>query len=263
MTGNVVAVRRGAVGLLIALSVPALAGCGSPSVAGTSATPGVATPFRVLVFSRTLGFRHASIPAGVVAVEALGREHRFAVDASEDAGAFTPSSLSRYRVVVFLSTTGDVLEGAQRDAFREFVRHGGGFVGVHAAADTLYGWPWYGSLLGAYFARHPAVQQARVRVDDAAAASTRGVPDPWTWTDEWYDFKSNPRPHVQVLLTLDETSYQGGGMGADHPLAWEHEFEGGRAWYTALGHEPATFASPAFRSHLLGGIEYAAGRASA
>jgi type 1 glutamine amidotransferase len=255
--------RRGALGLLVALSVLALAGCGPPSAAGTSRAPRGPAPFRVLVFSRTLGFRHDSIPDGIAAIEALGLEHRFAVDATEDPGTFTPSTLSRYRVVVFLSTTGDVLEGSQRDALQAFVRRGGGFVGVHAAADALYDWPWYGSLLGAYFARHPAVQQARIRIEDTAAAATRGVPDPWTWTDEWYDFRSNPRPRVHVLLTLDEASYHGGGMGADHPLAWEHEFDGGRAWYTALGHESATFASPAFRSHLLGGIEYAAGRVRA
>jgi cytochrome c len=147
---------RGALSLLLAFSVLALAGCGSPSAAGTSRAPHVATPFRVLVFSRTLGFRHDSIPAGIAAIEGLGREHRFAVDASEDADVFTRSNLSRYRVVVFLSTTGDVLEGAQRDAFQGFVRRGGGIVGVHAAADALYDWPWYGRLLGgAYFARHP------------------------------------------------------------------------------------------------------------
>ena len=133
----------------------------------------------MLVFSRTAGFRHDSIPAGIAAVEDLGREHRFAVDATEDAASFTPSNLSRYRVVVFLSTTGNVLEGSQRDALQEFVRSGGGFVGVHAAADALYDWPWYGSLLGAFFARHPAVQPARIRVEDPASASTRGMPNPW------------------------------------------------------------------------------------
>jgi type 1 glutamine amidotransferase len=257
--------RRGVAGAVLAVSALALAGCGRPAAPGTSASGSAAAdaaraaPMRVLVFSRTLGFRHDSIPDGVAAVEELGREYGFTVDATEDAGAFTATNLARYRVIVFLNTTGDVLEGAQRDAFQGFVRRGGGFVGVHAAADALYDWPWYGGLLGAYFARHPAVQPARIRVEDPNDPSARAVPNPWTWTDEWYDFRSNPRPHVHVLLTLDESSYHGGGMGADHPLAWEHEYDGGRAWYTALGHRKETFASPVFRAHLLGGIEYAAG----
>jgi type 1 glutamine amidotransferase len=244
----------------VALSAILVAGCGSAPLAAKPGAPRAGAPFRVLVFTRTLGFRHASIPDGVTAVQDLGREHRFSVDATDDAGAFTPSNLSRYRVVVFLSTTGDVLDGSQRDAFQGFTRRGGGFVGVHAAADALYDWPWYGSLLGAYFARHPAVQPARIRVEDRASPSTRGLPQSFTWTDEWYDFRANPRPSVHVLLSLDETSYEGGGMGTDHPIAWEHEFGGGRAWYTVLGHQSATFASPLFRSHLLGGIEYVVGR---
>lgn len=214
---------------------------------------------RVLVFTRALGYRHASIPDGVAAIEELGRQHGFSVDSTEDAGAFTPSNLSHYRVLIFLSSTGEVLEGSQRTALQGFIHRGGGWVGIHAAADSLYDWPWYGSLLGTWFKSHPAIQQARIRVDDPNDPSTRGVPDPWTWTDEWYNFRSNPRPEVHVLLGLDETSYQGGTMGRDHPLAWEHEFEGGRAWYTALGHRSETYASPVFRSLLLGGIDYAAG----
>jgi type 1 glutamine amidotransferase len=181
------------------------------------------------------------------------------VDSTEDANAFTPARLARYRVVVFLSTTGDVLAGAQRDALRAFVLAGGGWVGVHSASDTLYDWPWYAGLVGAYFARHPAVQPARIRVEDPTQPSTRGLPNPWTRTDEWYDFRTDPRPNVHVLLSLDETSYSGGGMGADHPLAWYHQYDGGRAWYTGLGHTRQDYADPAFRAHLLGGIEYAAG----
>lgn len=247
---------------LAAASLFVLVACG-PAVArapGAVATGG-APAFRVLLFTRTLGFRHDSIPAGIAAVEALGRAHDFAVDATEDAGAFTPAHLARYRVVLFLSTTGDVLEGAQRDALRAFVHGGGGWAGVHAAADALYDWPWYGGLVGAWFARHPPIQQATIHVDDASRASTRGLPDPWVWTDEWYDFRTNPRPAVHVLLTVDERTYQGGDMGADHPIAWDHEYDGGRAWYTALGHVGQAYSDPAFLSHLLGGIAYAAGSA--
>jgi type 1 glutamine amidotransferase len=248
--------------LLTAASLLGLAACGPAVARAPDAAPGGGAPaFRVLVFSRTLGFRHDSIPDGIAAVEALGRAHGFAVDATEDAAAFTPANLARYRVVLFLSTTGDVLQGTQRDALQGFVHAGGGFAGVHAAADTLYDWPWYGGLVGAWFARHPAIQRATIHVEDGTHLSTRGLPDPWTWTDEWYEFRANPRPSAHVLLTVDEATYQGGGMGADHPIAWYHEYDGGRAWYTALGHVREAYADPTFRAHLLGGIAYAAGSA--
>jgi type 1 glutamine amidotransferase len=247
---------------MAAAVVLGMAGCGSPAVARApdGAAGGRPAP-RVLVFSRTLGYRHDSIPDGIAAVRALGGQHGFAVDTTEDAGRFTTGGLARYRVVVFLSTTGDVLRGAERDAFQRFVRGGGGFVGVHSATDTLYDWPWYGGLVGAYFARHPAIQRATVRVQDATHPSTRGLPDPWPWTDELYDFRNGPQPAIHVLLTVDESSYSGGGMGAHHPIAWYHAYDGGRAWYTALGHVREAYSDPAFRSHLLGGIAYAAGSA--
>lgn len=246
---------------LAAASALGLAACAARAPdAGPGGRPAARAPaFRALVFSRTLGYRHDSIPDGIAAVEALGREHGFAVDGTEDAARFTPENLARYRVVMFLSTTGDVLEGAQRDALQGFVRGGGGFVGVHSATDTLYDWPWYGALVGASFARHPAIQTATVRVEDAGHPSTRRLPNPWTWTDEWYDFRASPRPGVHVLLTVDESSYHGGDMGADHPVAWYHDFDGGRAWYTALGHVREAYRDTVFRAHLLGGIAYAAG----
>lgn len=249
--------------LLAAASALSLAACvaRAPESAGGPGPAASPLQLRVLVFSRTLGFRHDSIPDGIAAVEALGAEHGFGVDATEDADRFTPAGLAAYRVVVFMSTTGDVLQGAQRDALQRFVRAGGGFVGVHSASDTLYDWPWYGGLVGAYFANHPAIQQATVRVEDATHPSTRSLPNPWVRTDEWYDFRADPRPGVRVLLTVDEASYHGGGMGADHPVAWYHEYDGGRAWYTALGHVREAYADPAFRAHLLGGIAYAAGAA--
>lgn len=247
---------------LLGLAAASALGLAACAARAPDAVPrGGAPALRVLVFTRTLGYRHDSIPDGIAAVEALGGAHGFAVDATEDAALFTSENLARYRVVVFLSTTGDVLEGVQRDALQGFVRGGGGFVGVHSATDTLYDWPWYGALVGASFARHPAIQPASVRVEDPAHPSTRGLPDPWTWTDEWYDFRASPRPGVHVLLTVDESSYHGGGMGADHPVAWYHDFDGGRAWYTALGHVREAYRDAAFRSHLLGGIVYAAGGA--
>ena len=217
-------------------------------------------PDRILVFSKTAGFRHGSIEPGIAALRELGAANRFAVDATEEAAQFTAANLSRYQAVVFLSTTGDVLNNEQQAAFMSYIRNGGGFVGIHAAADTEHGWPWYGGLVGAYFASHPAPASARLRVEDRGHPSTRALPDPWIRFDEWYDFQQNPRSRgVTVLLSLDETSYPGGQMGADHPIAWYHEYEGGRAWYTAGGHTDASFSEPAFLEHLLGGIRYAMG----
>jgi type 1 glutamine amidotransferase len=219
-----------------------------------------AGPDRILVFSRTAGFRHSSIEPGIAALRNLGDANGFAVDATEEAGQFTTANLSRYKAVVFLSTTGDVLDGEQQAAFRTYIRNGGGFAGIHAAADTEHDWPWYGELVGATFASHPEPAQARIRVENRDHPSTRTLPDPWIRFDEWYDFQQNPRSRgVTVLLALDEASYPGGQMGNDHPIAWYHEHEGGRAWYTAGGHTDASFSEPAFLEHLLGGIRYAAG----
>lgn len=232
---------------------------GASTTSTTSTTPG--DRFRVLVFTRTTGFRHASIADGIAAVREIGAEAAFDVDATEDPAVFSNAQLRRYAAVVFLSTTGDVLDTNGQGAFERYVRAGGGFVGVHSATDTEYRWPYYGRLVGAYFSRHPAVQRARLKVEDPTHVSTRSLPDPWERSDEWYDFRANPRPRVHVLLTIEETSYTGGGMGTDHPIAWCHAVDGGRAWYTALGHTQETYSERSFRDHLRGGIEYAAGRA--
>lgn len=194
-------------------------------------------------------------------IRALGARKGFAVDATEDAGAFSASSLSRYDAVVFLMTTGDVLDSRQQLAFQRFIRAGGGFAGVHAAADTEHGWAWYGRLVGAYFRDHPQIQPAIVNVENVRHPSTVGLPRRWTRTDEWYNFARNPRRGVRVLATLDERTYSpgAGAMGSDHPIAWSHAFQGGRAWYTGGGHTDESYSEPLFRRHLLGGIRYAAG----
>jgi type 1 glutamine amidotransferase len=214
--------------------------------------------FVVLVFSKTNGFRHESIPKAIAAIRALGAEHGFEIDASEDAAQFTDATLSKYRVVLFLNTTGTILTRDEKAAFQRFIRGGGGFVGVHSASDTEYDWPWYGRLVGAYFKNHPQIQPATVRVDDGAHPSTRSVPPSWRRTDEWYNFRSNPRFSAHVLATLDETSYAGGTMGSDHPISWCQDFDGGRSWYTALGHTEESYGDPTFIGHLLGGIQSAA-----
>ncbi|MTE17845.1 DUF1080 domain-containing protein [Streptomyces sp. TRM43335] len=217
----------------------------------------------VLVFSKTAGFRHDSIPDGIAAIEELGEEHGFTVDATEDSGAFTRGNLARYDAVVFLSTTGDVLNTVQQKAFEHYIREGGGYVGVHAAADTEYDWPFYGGLVGAYFHSHPHIQRATVDVEDRAHPATAHLDAAWERTDEWYNYRTNPREAVHVLATLDESSYTGGTMGEDHPIAWCRTHRGGRAFHTGGGHTRESYAEPAFRAHLLGGIRYATGAAHA
>ena len=215
--------------------------------------------FDVLVFSKTAAFRHDSIPAGIAALQALGRENGFSVEASEDPAVFTDARLARYRVVVFLMTTGDILDAGQKQAFERYIRSGGGFAGIHSASDTEYRWPWYGKLLGAWFESHPAIQDAVVTVQDPGHPSTQALPQTWRRRDEWYNFRTNPRGEVRVLATLDESSYSGGKMGADHPITWCRDIDGGRSWYTGMGHTAESYAEPRFRLHLLGGIESAAG----
>lgn len=223
--------------------------------------PAHAEPFDALVFSRTTGFRHGSIPVGIEAITQLGAANDFTVTATEDPSVFSDEGLADYEVVVFLSTTGDVLDAGQQAAFERYIQGGGGYAGIHAASDTEYDWPWYGDLVGAYFLSHPANQDATIDVEDPAHPSTAHLPDRWDRHDEWYNFRSNPRGDVHVLASLDEDSYDpgSGAMGADHPTAWCQVYDGGRSWYTGGGHTDESYAEPAFREHLLGGIQTAAG----
>jgi cytochrome c len=216
---------------------------------------------RVLVFSRTAGVRHTSIGVGLAAIRKLAQENGFAVDATEDPSAFTSKNLARYRAVVFLNTTGDVLDAAQQDDFERYIQAGGGYVGIHSATDTEYDWPWYGRLAGAWFNGHPNnpnVRKGTFRVLDKSHPSTEGLPDRWDREDEFYNFKSID-PGIHVLVDIDETSYEGGTNGDHHPMSWYHDFDGGRAFYTNMGHTEATFSEPLFLSHLLGGLRYAIG----
>jgi type 1 glutamine amidotransferase len=232
----------------------------TPLLAQSPAQSMQTTDFHLLVFSKTAGYRHPSIADGKAVVQTLADTHNFAVTFSEEATLFTDATLAEFAGVVFLNTTGDILTDEQQAAFERYLRAGNGFVGVHSATDTEYDWPWYGGLVGAYFADHPAVQPATVLVQNANHPSTADLPTPWSRRDEWYNFQAQPTAD-NVLLTVDESSYSGGTMGADHPIAWYHHYDGGRAWYTAMGHTPESFAEPAFQSHLLGGILWAVGAA--
>jgi len=250
-----------------------LAGCAAPAPASryvgetcAASDPAGAAPaaaprraaFRVLVFTRNTGYTHQSIPAAVAAVHVLGAEQGFAVEATETPGAFTDSTLSRFRAVVFLNTTGHVLDDAQQAAFERYIAAGGGFVGVHSAADTEADWPWYQGLVGARVAGHPTIQPATVRVAAVSHPSTASLPPSWQRTDEWYNYHLLPHD-VTVLASVDERSYRGGSHGASHPVTWAHTYQGGRSWYTAMGHTTCSYAERPFLDHLLGGILWAAG----
>jgi type 1 glutamine amidotransferase len=214
---------------------------------------------RVLLFSRTTGFRHDSIAVAVPAVQQLGDARGWTVDATEDPTVFTAENLAQYDVVVFMLTTGDVLDEAQQSAFEGWLALQRGYVGVHSASDTEYDWAWYGAMLGGYFTDHPAPQEATVHVVDGMHPSTEHLSEPWVRFDEWYNFAPNPSATVDVLLRLDETTYSGGTMGDDHPIAWAHEYGGGRAFYTGGGHTDESWAEADFLAHVMGGIAWAAG----
>jgi type 1 glutamine amidotransferase len=208
---------------------------------------------RLLVYTRTTGYRHESIPAGVGALSALDG---YRVDATEDPAVFRAEILRDYAATVFLSTSGEVLDEAGREALAGYMAAGGAWLGIHGASTTEYGWPWFGDLVGARFDQHPPVQAGVITVADKEHPATGHLGATWTRSDEWYAFTDNPRPRVRVLLTVDETSYEGGTMGTDHPIAWCHERLGGRSFYTALGHTDESFAEPAFLSHLHGALSW-------
>lgn len=227
-----------------------LSSCGGPKK--RSGAP------QVLVFSKTEGFRHASIPVGIKAIEKLGAENGFDVVATEDASIFTEEDLKGFSAVVFLSTTGNILNTKQETAFERYIQSGGGFVGIHAATDTEYKWPWYGRMVGGYFQSHPHNQDADFHVLDRTHPSTKHLDSIWRRHDELYNFK-NLNKDVNVLMTIDESTYEGGENGDHHPMSWYHAYDGGRAWYTAGGHTDESYSEPKFVQHILGGIQYAIG----
>jgi cytochrome c len=240
--------------------------------------------FRILIFSKTAGFRHSSIDEGIAAIKLLGQQHNFHVDAIEEGTLFTDAVLAKYDAVVWLSTTGDALNDTQQAAFERYIRAGGGYAGIHSAADTEYLWPWYGQLVGGYFRNHPSGlpgqqggRPATVVVEDGAHHSTRHLPNPWPRVDEWYNYQTNVNPvvngggtdysprnsGVHVLLTLDESSYAeadgSDGVDDDHPISWCQKYDGGRAWYTGMGHTENSFLEANVLNHILGGLEVASG----
>ncbi|MEO8414668.1 MAG: ThuA domain-containing protein [Ginsengibacter sp.] len=216
---------------------------------------------KILVFCKTAGYHHSSIAVGIVAIQKLGADNKFDVDTSTDAIKINPENLKQYKAVVFLSTTGDILNDGQQEAFKQYIESGGGFMGIHAATDCEYDWPWYGNLVGAYFGGHPAQQVATLNIVDTQNPSTQHLPNPWIRKDEWYSFKWMAEG-LHELITIDEKSYDLGKIAPmeHHPMAWYHEYDGGRSFYTELGHTEESFDEPLYLQHILGGIEYAIGR---
>ena len=233
-------------GLLLISAVPALSQHSNKEAA-------------MLIFSKTEGFRHASIPEGIQAFKELARQKGIAAVHSENAHYFHPDSLSKFNLVVFLNTTGNILDNRQQQHLEEFIANGGGFIGLHSAADTEYDWPWYGKLVGAYFESHPPVQEASLSVVNNNHSTTAFLPDQWVRTDEWYNYK-DINPDIKVLLNLEEATYEGGKNGASHPISWYQDFKsGGRMFYTGGGHTKESYEEPLFRQHLAGGIDYVLG----
>lgn len=208
---------------------------------------------KVLIFSKTQGFRHSSIEKGAQVLKRLLDNEKISSDHSEDAALFTDQVLKKYDAIIFLSTTGNILDETQQDAFVRYIQSGKGFVGIHAATDTEFEWPWYNGLVGAYFSSHPAVQKAKLDVIDRKHAATKHLDPIWWHKDEWYNFK-DVKEGLHVLMNLDEKSYSGGKMGDHHPISWSQDYDGGKVFYTGLGHTEESYDEPEFQKHLIGGI---------
>lgn len=211
----------------------------------------------ILLFTKTTGFRHDSIPTGVEAVSGIAADLGYQAVHTEDASVYTPEQLAAYDAVVWLSTSGDVLDELGRAALADFVTGGGGWCGIHAASTAERAWPYFRQLVGARFIGHPpGCTPGRINVVDTAHPSTSHLPKEWNWTDEWYSFDERPSD-VEVLLEVDEESYDTAdlAMGDPHPIAWHRRLETGRCFYTSLGHDASSYSDPVFLAHIRGGLE--------
>jgi uncharacterized protein len=223
--------------------------------------------FKVFLFTKTAGWHHESINEGVTAIRKLGERHFFDVDWQENTNFITEKNMAQYQAIIFLNTTADVLNDEQQKVIEKFIQSGKGYVGIHSASDTEYDWPWYTKMVGMMFKIHPAQQTAYLNVVDSNFPGMERFPKKLLWTDEWYEFGELKATDLKYLVTVDEKSYkpeakwganEGKGMGSVHPISWYHNYDGGRAFYTALGHIPATFSDQTFLDHIYGGIYWAA-----
>jgi len=214
----------------------------------------------ILVFTKANIFVHESRIAGAEAIKNLEVNYPFNVVISEDSLIFSDEKLVDFDVIVFVSTSGNILNESGKRAFKKFIQNGGGFVGIHGASDTEYDWEWFDDLLGTHFDMHPKVQTAIMDVLVNDALSTKHLPVKWEWTDEWYNWRHDLDPKIEVLITVDENTYEGGKHGSFHPISWRQDFEGGRCWYTALGHKSELYNDENYIRHIAGGIEWASGK---
>ncbi len=213
--------------------------------------------FSVLVFTKTNGFVHGkAIEAGINLITKIGKEKKFNVDHTNNSKHINKKNIIKYKSVIFLNTTLDVFNNEEQNIFKKYIQDGGGFVGVHSATDTEYNWEWYGKLVGAYFKSHPKVQKAKIQTIKKNHISTSHLNNEWEIEDEWYNY-NNINPNIIVLLNLDEASYKGGENGKKHPITWYHNYDGGKSFYTGLGHNPEVYSDERFIKLLTGGILYA------
>ncbi len=236
--------------------------------AAFSASSCIAGQFKALLLTKTDGWHHDSINAGVTAIQDLAKLHDFEVFWTADTGrVINDDWLKDYDVVIFLLTTGNILNDEQQAAFERYINNGGGFVGIHSASDTEYDWDWYTKMVGHMFHIHPAVQTAVMKVEDPNFPGMDRFAPKFIFTEEWYEFDAPRTDDLNYLLSVDEKTYRpevdwgvrsGDGMGDFHPVSWYKEYEGGRAFYTALGHLPATYKDADFMHHIYGGIYWAA-----
>lgn len=223
--------------------------------------------FKVLLVTTTKGWHHESLHAGVLAIQDLGKKNFFDVVLFENPNGFNDKFLEQFQAVIFLCTTGDIFDTAQQKVMERFIQSGKGYVGIHSASDTEYDWDWYTKLVGRMFNIHPAIQTARVNILDTSFSGLNGFSGNKWWTEEWYDFGPEKITGLKYILAVDESSYnpkvqwgekKSDGMGKLHPVAWYHNYDGGRSFYTALGHMPTDFSDPVFLNHLYAGIFWAA-----
>lgn len=215
----------------------------------------------ILLFTKTDGFRHSSIDPGIEALKKMADDKGFTITHTEQSDIFSDEALAEFDAVVFLNTTMNLFEETQREAFKSYIQSGGGFVGIHSATDTEYDWAWYGDLVGAYFSNHPGnpnVRNAIVRVVDSSHPSTSHLPQEWEREDEWYNF-GYINPDINILLELDTDSYEGSDHPGNHPISWYHYYDGGRSFYTGLGHTNESFTEDLFLEHLYQGLQFAMG----
>ena len=232
-----------------------------------AATTLSAQQFKALLVTETGGWHHESIAAAIPAMQGLAKRNAFQLDQYQAGMKLTSEMLAPYDVVVFINTTGDIFDEDEQAAFEKFIQSGKGYVGIHAASDTEYDWPWYTQLVGRMFVIHPVIQTAMLDLKSEKFPGLTRWPERLMWTDEWYEFTPEKTSGLNYLMTVDEKTFNpeadwgrvsGKGMGDFHPISWYHKFDGGRSFYTALGHMPEVYSEKLFLEHVYGGIYWAA-----